>query len=301
MRKLGIALIVIVMGLVGCAGHQTFNHLARSNDTVAVAAGWMQTFSRDWLKVTITDINGTETIYDVGDPNIRAVINMYPDPVSNIVVSREAAYNTSPGAATYAEQVNYNYTGYDNDWWQTMVLVNLPDNMALGEATILIESIDPVTSMTIETASSVVEVVDGGGAPHPFTAYYPWGVPFGLSSDQVMTLERASHYQIDFSGGGEIPAAISVELTHDPGIDNGGVGRVVVVNPTAVQKNIHWVDDGVKTKVIILPTTSAGFTRMVDFKFYVSGGVENLFVSDVRAFRQNGEEIFTVSANATAR
>ena len=97
-----------MINLMGCAGTQTFNHLARSNDTVTVAAGWMQTFTRDNLKVTITDNNGTgtETIYgpanagvENGYDKIRAVINMYPDPLSNIFVSRETGVNTSPFSA----------------------------------------------------------------------------------------------------------------------------------------------------------------------------------------------------------
>jgi hypothetical protein len=173
--------------------------------------------------------------------------------------------------------------------------------MEIGEANILIESIDPVTSLVVESVNSKVEIVAGVGEPNPFTAKYPWGTPFALNSDHMKSLERASHYQIDFTDGGEIPAAVSLEMIHDPDIDNGGVGRALVVNPTGEIKNIHWADDGTTTKAMILPATSDGFSSILDFKFYVSGGVENLLVSNVRAFRQNGEEIFTVSANATAK
>jgi hypothetical protein len=197
--------------------------------------------------------------------------------------------------------VNVNYTGGDNDWWQTVVFIDLPAGMEIGDANILIESIDPVTTAVVESVSSTVEIVPGVGAPNPFTAKYPWGLPFGLTSDHMKSLERASHYQIDFTDGGEIPAAVSVELIHDPDIDNGGVGRAFVVNPTGELKNIHWVDDGTTTKAMILPASSGGLSSIVDFKFYVSGGVENLLVSNVRAFRLNGEEIFTVNASATAR
>ena len=301
MRKLSIALIITVMGLMGCAGYQTHNHLARSSDTVAVGGGWLQTLSRDSMRVVITDWAGAETTYNSGDPAIRAVINMYPDPISNIVVSRETGIDSAPFAQTYAQQVNVNYTSGDNDWWQTVVFIDLPAGMEIGDANILIESIDPVTSLVVESVNSTVEIVPGAGAPNPFTAKYPWGTPFSLSSDHLQSLERSSHYQIDFTDGREIPAAVSVELIHNPDIDNGGVGRAFVVNPTGEIKNIHWADDGTTTKAMILPATSGGFSSIVDFKFYVSGGIEGLYVSSVQAYRQNGEEIFTVAASATAR
>ena len=298
MKKLSILLIMTLMSLMGCAGHQTFNHMARSNDTVAVGAGWMQTFSRDTMRVTITDFNGTQTIYAPGDINIRAVINMYPDPASNIVVSRETGIDTAPFANDYALQINNNYTGDDNDWWQTIVFVNLADNMAVGNATVLMESIDPVTSLVVETTSSTVEIVPGVGEAYPFSAKYPWGSPFNLTSDHLKSLERSSHYQIDFTGGAEIPAAISLELMHDPDIDNGGVGRAYVVNPTSETKSIHWVDNGTTAKAIILPVTSSGFSSLVDFKFYVSG-IDNVSVTSLQAYDVNGVEIFTVGATST--
>ena len=225
---------------------------------------------------------------------------MYPDPVSNLVVSRETGIATAPFADTYADQININYTSGDNDWWETIVFINLADNMALGNADILIESIDPSTSLVVETASSVVEIVAGVGEAYPFSAKYPWGFPFDLSSDHLKSLERSSHYQIDFAftGGTEIPAAISLELLHDPDIDNGGVGRAYVVNPTSETKSISWVDNGTVAKAIILPVTSSGFTSLVDFKFYVSG-IDNVIVSNLQAFDQNGVEIFTVGATST--
>lgn len=117
----------------------------------------------------------------------------------------------------------------------------------------------------------------------------------------MKSLERSNHYQIDFTGGAEIPEAISIEMAHDPDVDNGGVGRALVINPTGEIKNIHWSDNGTSTKAIILPASSGGFSSMTDFKFYLSGGVENLTVSSVRAFRQNGEEIFTVGVTSTVR
>ena len=286
--------IVALFILNGCAGFQTFNHLARSNDTVAVAAGWMQTLSRNTIRVTITDNAGagTQTIYNAGDPNIRAVINLYPDPLSNIVVSRETGVDLSPYANIYSDQVSVNYTDWDKDWWQTTVFINLPDSMALGDANILIESIDSTTGLPVETSSATVEIVDGIGEPSSFVSRAPWDGPFPLTSDHLQALERSSHYQIDFSGS-EIPAAISLEITHNS-------GSAFIANPTSEIKNIHWTDDGTMAKVLILPTRSSGFTRLVDLKFYFSG-VDGVDISSFQAFDQNGIEIFTVSPNTPTK
>ncbi|MCW8923659.1 MAG: hypothetical protein OQK69_08535 [Gammaproteobacteria bacterium] len=299
MKTLKILLALLLVNLMGCAGHQTFNHLARSNDTVAVAAGWMQTFSRDRIRVTITDDDGTgtQTVYEPGDPNIRAVINLYPDPLSNIVVSRETGDAVSPGAVDYASQIDYWYTHGDDDWWQTIVYVNLPSNMTIDkDATILIESIDPVTAEVVETASSFVSIVSGVGEAAPFSAQNPWGGGsyFNMTSDNLKSLERSGHYQIDFDGT-EIPAALSLEITH-------AAGNVFVANPTSEKKNLHWTDDGVTTKIIILPTTSAGFTDLADLKFYISGlNIDNVVVSNFEAYDQNGDVIATVTANTPTK
>ena len=76
MKAIISLLIVTFIGLMGCAGYQTHHHLARSNDTVTVGGGWLQTLSRDSMRVTITDWAGSPTTYESNDPAIRAVINM---------------------------------------------------------------------------------------------------------------------------------------------------------------------------------------------------------------------------------
>lgn len=291
-RFTGLILFILYI-LTGCAGHQTFNHLARSNDTVAIAAGYMKTFTRDTIRVTITDNNGTgtQTVYQPGDPNIRAVINLYPDPVSNIVVSRETGISTSPGAVDYAGQIDFWYTKGDLDWWQTTVFVNLPDNMLAGaDATILIESIDPDTLEVLETANSIVSIVTGTGEAFPFSAQNPWGGGsfFNMTSDHLNALERASHYQIDFDGT-EVPAAIALGISHNP-------GTAFIINPTSEIKNINWTDNGSVTKVLILPTKNSGFNSLKDFKFFVSG-VDGVSVSNFHAYDIDGNEIFTVTPN----
>ncbi|MCK5003006.1 MAG: hypothetical protein KAS57_08270 [Gammaproteobacteria bacterium] len=294
MKTLTIFLALLLMNLTGCAGYQTFNHIARSNDTVTAAAGRMQTFTRENLRVTITDADGTETVYAPGNTNIRAVINLYPDPLSNIISARETRVSDPAVWVSNADLINVSYTDGDNDWWQTSVFINLPDNMAIDHADIIMESIDPSTAEVLETATAIVQIVSGVGAPHPFSAKWPWGASFNLTSSDLKALERSSHYQIDFSGS-EIPTALSLEITHT-------AGAAFVVNPSSEKKNIHWTDDGTTAKVLIMPTKPTGFSSLHDLKLYVTGlGVEDVAVSNLQAFDQNGNEIFTVSANTPIR
>lgn len=301
-------LVILALGIIvlaGCAGQQAFNHLARSGvsgthgDTVAVATGWKKTFSRNTLTVTITDSVGAQTIYSPGAAEIRAVINMYPDPVANIMVSRETGFNTSPSAATYAFQIAAQFTDFDKDWWQTIVFVDLPNGMGLGAAKIEMSTLE-------EGSYTNLEIVSGDGSPNPFSAFNSWSTPeaesyLEMNSDQLGALERAGHYQIDFTGGATVPAAISIDLIHDAEV--AGVTKAFVVNPTGEIKNIHWNDDGTTAKVLILPASSVGFSSLKDFKFYVAGGVTNLGVgaSGVKAYDIDGFEIPLVTATITPR
>lgn len=292
-RNVSLLVIAAVFVLSGCAGQKTFHSVARSGDTVAVAAGWKQTFSKNNLTITITDAMGNQTVLAPGSAAVRAVVNFYPDPVSNAVVSRESGVDTSPSAGIYASQIMNNYTSGDKDWWQTVVFIDLPLGMFEGNATVLL-------STPQETTTSIVTIVPGTGSPNPFSAYFPWGTPFNLEGVQLQSLSRAPHYEVSFTGG-VVPAGIQVQLTHAPDVDLGGSGRAVVINPTGEVKNIHWSDNGTAATVMILPASDSVFTNMRDFKFYVAGGVNNLAVSSVQAYDVNGNELTGVSATITPR
>jgi hypothetical protein len=117
--------------VVGCAGTQTFHQVARPGDTVAIAAGWKQRFSRDNITVTVTsqDVNIPPTTYMSDDPAIRAMTNFYPDPLSSLIVSRQTGQDLTPQARTYATTVGAFTRPHppslesDKDWWQTTVFI----------------------------------------------------------------------------------------------------------------------------------------------------------------------------------
>jgi len=282
------AILLLAIFAVGCAAKKTFHELAFAGDTVAVASGWMHTFDQDnitveiyasdWDPVTNPD---PFVVYPPNDPHVRAVVNMYLDPLSSLVVSRETDQDLTLSARTYASTMKQ-FTGKDKDWWQTVVFVDLPDDLIPG--TTYVEILTPEG----EFVSTRLEIVAGTGTPHDFEAQllgpmYP---------EHLASLGRVDHKTVTFSSGnGEIPYAIQIDLTHAADANNSGSGYAYVVNPIGYIKNASWSDDGFKTRVILTPTQEAQIKAMEDFKFYVAGGIQDLAVDTVVAYDINGEEV----------
>lgn len=273
-------LLGVLMLLGGCAGVQTFPNVARSGDTVAVAAGWKQDFAREDLTVIITAADGLVIVYPPGDPAVRAVVNFYPDPLSSIIVSDLSGQDLTPFARTYAGAIDNNFTGGDRDWWQTTVFVDLPTGLALGPATV------SIGNSTGAQVSTVVEIVAGAGAPAVFNAE----LAGPLHVDQLSSLERVGHYTVRFNGSA-LPHAIQVDMSHDPDAGNGGSGRAHVVNPRGDIKSVAWSDDGENLRVLLTPSRNGAIASFTDFKFYVTGGVANLVPVSVRAFDASGNPV----------
>ena len=179
------------------------------------------------------------------------------------------------------------FTGPDRDWWQTLVFVDLPATLPTGITEVYIYTGDSLAPT--ENVSSLLEITTGTGRPHNFEA----AVLGPLYDDQFRSIGRVPHYTVTFSGS-TLPHAIQVDLSHDPDANNGGVGKAHVVNALGYVKNVAWNDDGTNMRVIITPARESIIQDMLDFKFYVAGGVTNLAVVSVHAFDINGEEIIPV-------
>ncbi len=285
-----IGLFILVQFISGCSGVQTYPAFARAGDTVSVAAGWKQDFSRDNILVIITPSTGSQILYLPGDPAIRAIINFYPDPVSSLIVSTETGQELTPYATTYAGLINSTFTNGDKDWWQTSVFVDLPDTLPIGATTI------EISTTSGETATSTFEIIDGVGQPELFQAE----LNGPLLPYQLESMERVQNYQVLFDSL-IIPYAIQVEFSHLPDLDNGGSGKAYVVNPRGDLKNVSWSDDGTNLKVLIVPTQAKYLATTKDFKFYVAGGISGLVISSVTAVDSTGNPVAGVSANVLIR
>ncbi len=295
--SISILLIAATLGVFGCAGTAPLNTAYRAGDTVVLGAGWKQHFDRNSLTVSVTGSDGSTTVYQPGDPAIRAIIDLYPDPLSYLVVGTRTGLNTNYNyGSTYGSMINYSFTNYDPDWWQTSVFVDLPSTLPTGTAYVTLQSTSGEKYGPIP-----VQIVAGQGSPSTFSAQGNGN----MTPTQLQSLERAPNYTVSFSGGSTLPGALQVDLTHDPASSVGGVGIPFVVNPRGEMKNISWTDDGTHLRVIIL-TSGDGTTKDPSltsyqwkyFKFYVTGGITNLQVTSVKAYDSAGNPISGVTATA---
>lgn len=292
-----ILLTAVTFGVFGCGGAAPLNTAYRAGDTIALGAGWRQTFDRSNLTVTITGSDGVPIVYQPGNAAIRAIINLYPDPLSYLVVGTRTGLDTNYNSgSTYGYMVNNEITNNDPDWWQTSVFVNLPSNLPVGTANVMLQSASGESYGPIP-----VNIIAGQGSPSPFTAQ----LLGKMDPTELQSMERAPKYTVTFTGGSTLASALQVDLTHDPSSSVGGIGIPFVVNPRGEMKNISWTDDGTHLRVILL-TSADGTTKdpyLSDyqwkyFKFYVTGGITNLAVTSVTAYDSAGNPISGVTATA---
>lgn len=211
-------------------------------------------------------------------------MNLYPDPLSSLIVSRETGQEQTPFAQTYLDLLEQNLSSGqssgDKDWFQVTVLLDLPNNLPPGTAYILVyNNQDPIAYATLE-------VVEGTGTPNAL----------GPTDTMISALGRVSHYTV-YIQSDPTPHAVELLLTHDADSTIGGTGKAYVVNPVGYQKSLSWSDNGTDMKVIITPTHDGSISDAIDFKFYVAGGITNLAVQSVQGYDINGNSITGVSAS----
>ncbi len=284
MSRILLAVLGVLL-IAGCSGVRTFHEYARAGDTVAVAAGWRENFSRDRITIYVTPSDGSpDIVIGPDDPSIRAVVNFYPDPLSSLVVSDRTAQDVTPFAQSYANNVRNSFTAGQSEWFQTVIFFDLPSSLPPGLTKVYIE--DPGGDFV----SSTLDVVSGVGNANTFSAESAGA----LTRNHLASLERAAHYEVSFSSA-VVPYAIEVAFAHDPDRDANGVGKAYVVEGTGGLKNVTWVDDGVNLRVILMPAGGSALANLSDFSFYVAGGIQNLVPVTTMAFDQNGNEITGVA------
>lgn len=279
----------LILITIACTGMHSFPTAARPGETVALGLGWRHHLTRNNLTVTITDANSTQFTYNPGDPAVRAVINTYPDPISNMRVGYETGQQLVGNEPLWGTLIEGNITNWDSDWSQKFLLLDLPASISPGTASFNI-SIALDGGGTENLLSQSIEVLDGVGSSvaNPFTNWEG----FAVGPGSLQALERANHYTVSFSGT-TLPHAIQLDLTHNPDVDHGGIGRPYVADTGGDVKNIHWTDDGQNMRVIITPTRDQAITEWSDFRFYIAGEIAGLVVvpSSVQAFDINGAPV----------
>jgi hypothetical protein len=241
---------------------------ARPGATIPLAVGWKARLARQDVSVTITPSTGGPVVHGPDAPLVRAVVNLYPDPVSRMMVEPRA---TRDGAGAMRAPDQDVSTG--NDWWITVVYVTLPDALPAGTATIEIAGRDGVAI----SEPFVVEVV-GDTASAPPTDRDLSGDP----ATDLALLERAAHSVVTFAGR-TVPHSIQLDLHH-----RTGAAAAWVVNPHPDTKNLVWSDNGSTLRVLLTPVHGQTLSSLEDFTFYVAGGLPDLTVDSVRAYDVDG-------------
>ena len=289
-------LILVSLGLGGCVGTQTFTTAARSGETVMLAVGWQKTLARQNLTITITPASGAPVTYLPGDARVRGVLNLYPDPGSNIVVDKMTGQATS--ARDIANLINNIVTqdsadatgiAHDNEWWQTTLMMDLP-SVAAGLATIQIVDSKGATFLPI-----TVEILPGTSTQNLFNirpSYNPSSSLAFMSvyPEAIHAMERAPRSTVTFSGP-TIPYSLQVGFAH-----TSGIGKTWVINPRGDIKNLAWNDDGSIITVVASPVRGITTTQWLDFKFYIAGGLSGLTLTSLKAYDINGNPITGVTA-----
>jgi hypothetical protein len=175
----------------GCAGTKTFNSIARPGETVAVPLGIAHFIDADNIKVTVTPDFGSPVTYLPGDPAIRGLVNMYIDPLSSIVVSRQTDQDLTENARSYGISTSFLFTGPDKDWWQTVAFVDLPSAMDPSATNAIITVDDAgLGGSATETVSMGVNILNQpGGTAHAFEAE----VLGPMVPKQIQALRRVDH------------------------------------------------------------------------------------------------------------
>lgn len=288
------AILVSVYLSAGCTSVNSFGTAARAGDTVALGLGWQQDLTSQNVTVTITDSIGASVVYLPGDAAIRAIFNSYPDPLSKLIIGAETGQDMLEGslAGTATLLIDGAVTSGDKDYAQTFMLVDLPGVMATGFATINIADAlgNPIPNPSIYSTNIdafTVEILPDpnfGGVNNSNDFLAQENI---LVTPYLKTMERASHFTITLQGA-TIPYGVQLELSHNPDVDTGGVGRAYVVNPRGDLKNVNWTDSGSSLKIVLLPARNQTFVDINQFKFYVAGGIENLQLVNVTGYDVNG-------------
>jgi len=290
MFKLIFSFLLLLPLIIGCSGVQTFPNMARAGDTVSVSMGWQKRFKRSNTTITITPSMGAPIIYQPNDPAIRAIINFYPDPLSNIVIGTKEGDDTFfRNGNTYGSLINSVHTEGDMDWWQTVAFIDLPSTLQMGEVNIELINTDG------DIANSLVNIIEGTGDVDVFNAE---GLG-PMNHTQLTSLERASNYEVSIISA-IIPYAVEFEFTYNaPNVSFPYTEKAIVVNPNVV-KNVVTSDDGVTLKVMVVPASLAPLTSLQDFKFYISGSAVNEALNTSPGLTLNSLKAYDVDGNVIA-
>lgn len=236
--------ILAVLILPACTGYNSYSKIARAGDTVSLAVGSSIGMTKDASNTTavyVPDVGGSYPL------TIRSVFNLYPDKKSRLNLT-----------ATLVSLID----SADHEVWQTVMLIDLPTNLPIGNGKVVITSaaIYPSINTHINDFPIALEIISGTGAPDAFA--YEFGQ--GLSADGDLTqLESLPHAVVTPPVNAEFYGAIEMKLSLNMStttLDEQKV-RVFVddMNPlTLSNKNVVWKVSSAGELVVMIMSPSGG-------------------------------------------
>lgn len=277
--------IILMTSLGAVIPAQALVHATRAGETIGLPLGWQHELSRETLTVTITPASGLPVIYEPNHPNVRGLVNAYPDPVSRLRVGAHTHQDLGVEAEVYEQKLHEQVTNQEQDWWETTLFVDLPDSLPEGPASVTVSG--PQGLLTPESLQ--LEILAGSGSPSDPLDHLVPSEP-QMQASFVEAMERAQHFTVTFSGP-SVPHCIQLDLFRD-----AGIGTPWVINPRGDLKNVTWGDDGGKLRVLLTPPNGQTPGHVSHFKFYVAGGVSGLQVAALKAYDQAGNVMSDVLA-----
>lgn len=239
-----VSLIFVCMALSACTSINTFPMLARAGDTISVMVGGSEEARKETVNVTLQDINGqTWDLKSLG--LVRSVFDLRAD---------GRAYGLH-----YSSYVN-SYIPWANrhEPLQTVLVTDLPQNIAAGTATLTISLNAADNSSGVTDPFSVkLEILPGSGAHDQFTRKDSGSGTLPVDFSQ---LEPAPHAKISFGspGSGYKIGAAALVVSFDSTVLNGNDINVYAPESTVrgsltstdafgkTQRMIYWRQDGQK-------------------------------------------------------
>jgi len=283
--KIALFLSIVTIGLMqsGCTSVKTFTSSARAGDTImATYKLYSLKSTRDNTKISIEDANNVVTTYYPGDERIRAILNLYPDPISYLVVATETSSNIRNSETQLGSHADSGSHG-TRDWYQTMAFIDMPNTIAPGIATITINSNDYIKT-------TQVNIIEGVGEKHEFIEDIN---PAGPTHDErLQSLERAPYSSVKISGENSINVhAVDITFTHNADFENGGQGKAHVVSPRGDIGSINWHDTGTELHVVVTPAHDQILNPRANLQFYVAGGLTGLKIQNAIAYDVAGDVV----------
>lgn len=230
---------VLLLLVQGCVGVNTFPMIARSGDTVAVMIGGSNTSRKENVDVSLTDAGGqTWDLRSMG--LVRSVFNLRTDALAS-------GMHYSPYLDLY-----YPWS-FGHEPLQTVLVTDLPVNMAPGNATLTVTPTATDDSSGVNSPYNIkLEVIPGSGSPNTFLRK----TGFGSSQPaELLSLEQVPHGKITFNSSVNI-GAVSLKVGFNNSVLNGNDINVYVPESTvrgtfsspgafgATQRMVYWRQDG---------------------------------------------------------